>query len=297
MNGPRAAFASASLGAGGLVSGGLFAAASRGFFDVTGELYNPATNAWVPVAAAPLGKGFAAAATLSDGDVLVTGGSQNAQSGLADVALFTPPATPGAPVAAAATPHDGTATVVFAPPASDGGLPITQYNVTASTGQTAVTAGARTVATVTGLTNGTPVTFTVTATNALGAGAASAATTAVTPTSASLAAPQLTLTGLRTKLKLAAFLKGVAFTVTPDQVVSLRVSLLGSIGRATIARDFPLVLATKGYGLSAATRPVTIAPAKRLVGKPRKATVQLVIEATSTSGRRTTATKLLTITR
>ncbi|GAA3195163.1 hypothetical protein GCM10010532_012750 [Dactylosporangium siamense] len=87
---------------------------------------------------------------------------------------------PGAPTAVTAVPGDGTATVSFTPPAATGGTPITGYTVT-------VAPGGRTVAcaappcTVTGLSNGDPVTFTVRATNAKGDSPESAAGAAVTP--------------------------------------------------------------------------------------------------------------------
>lgn len=93
---------------------------------------------------------------------------------------------PGAPTAVTATAGNGQAAVTWTPPASTGGATVTGYTVTASTGQTAVVAGTATTATVTGLTNGTSVTFTVTATNSAGTGPASTASTPVTPNSANL---------------------------------------------------------------------------------------------------------------
>ena len=66
--------------------------------------------------------------------------------------------------------------------ASDGGSAITGYTVTSSPGATHVHRdGLGATCTVTGLTNGTPYTFTVTATNAKGTGPASAPSTSVTP--------------------------------------------------------------------------------------------------------------------
>jgi len=90
---------------------------------------------------------------------------------------------PGAPTNVTAVPGNMSATVSFTAPASNGGSPITSYTVTNSRGAiTAVTAnGTTTTATVTGLTNGTPCTFTVQATNVIGTGPASAPSTAVTP--------------------------------------------------------------------------------------------------------------------
>ncbi len=94
-----------------------------------------------------------------------------------------PQGPPAAPVGASATTGDGTATITWATPPSNGGSPITGYTVTSYPGglTRTVAATART-ATLTGLTNGTGYTFRVTATNALGTSPASAPTTRVVPT-------------------------------------------------------------------------------------------------------------------
>src|SRR3989344_546890 len=101
-------------------------------------------------------------------------------------ALLWPPTTtttaPGKPTNVLATvgSASGTAVVVWTPPISTGGKPISQYTVTSSPGSiTANTNG--TFATVSGLTNGTAYTFTVTATNSVGTSSASAASNSVTP--------------------------------------------------------------------------------------------------------------------
>ena len=70
--------------------------------------------------------------------------------------------------------------VAFAAPASNGGSAITSYKVTSSPGGFTAT-GTSSPIEVTGLTNGTPYTFTVTATNAAGTGAASTASSSATP--------------------------------------------------------------------------------------------------------------------
>jgi uncharacterized protein (TIGR02145 family) len=99
----------------------------------------------------------------------------------------TPPtpataAAPDAPIIGTATAGDAEATVTFTAPASDGGAAITTYTVTSSPGGITTT-GASSPITITGLTNGTPYTFTVTATN-FKSGAASAASNSVTPVAA-----------------------------------------------------------------------------------------------------------------
>jgi hypothetical protein len=92
----------------------------------------------------------------------------------------TPRTTPSAPSSVVATAGDGTASVAFSAPTSNGGAAITNYTVSATPG-TATGTGTASPVTVTGLTNGTAYTFTVTATNAAGTGPASTPSSSVTP--------------------------------------------------------------------------------------------------------------------
>ncbi|WP_240472990.1 S-layer homology domain-containing protein [Paenibacillus sanguinis] len=88
--------------------------------------------------------------------------------------------TPTPPTNVTAIAGNRQATVRFTAPASDGGSPITSYEVTAEPGGQTV-AGAASPIVVTGLSNGTSYTFTVKAVNAVGASVASAASNAVVP--------------------------------------------------------------------------------------------------------------------
>jgi large repetitive protein len=106
------------------------------------------------------------------------------QSSTAIVALTFAPTVPGPPRNPTATRGNGSTTVTFEPPTTDGGSPILSYTVTSSPGNRTctVTLPADPLScTVTGLPNGTEVTFRVTATNSVGTGLPSGFSTAVTP--------------------------------------------------------------------------------------------------------------------
>ena len=97
-------------------------------------------------------------------------------------AAITPTGSPDPPTGVSAVGGVGQATVSWNAPASDGGSPVTSYNVTSTPGDlTASVGGAALSAIVTGLTNGTPYTFRVGASNAGGASAPSARSATTTP--------------------------------------------------------------------------------------------------------------------
>jgi hypothetical protein len=99
-------------------------------------------------------------------------------AGIIPTMLMGPP--PAAPTGVSATPYHEAAAVSFTGVASTLTRPILHYAVTASPGgRQCITTGSACL--VTGLTDGTPYTFTVTASSITGASAASGASTAVTP--------------------------------------------------------------------------------------------------------------------
>ncbi len=109
-----------------------------------------------------------------------------AQSAGAVSNAVTPATFPGAPASATAAPGNGSASVSWTPPASNGGDPVT-YTVTTNliSGGGAVPPATSTgglSATINGLTNNSTYTFTVTAVNSIGAGPGTT-TNAVLPSS------------------------------------------------------------------------------------------------------------------
>lgn len=95
-------------------------------------------------------------------------------AGIAQAAVPTPPTS------VTATPGNGKVTVHWHAPSS--GAPIIGYTATSSPGSnTCTTGGVALTCQVTGLTNGTPYSFTVTATNGSGTSSPSTASAAVTP--------------------------------------------------------------------------------------------------------------------
>lgn len=86
---------------------------------------------------------------------------------------------PDAPTGVSATSGGNASTTVSWTAPSDGGSPITSYSATSNAGQTCTST--TTSCSVTGLTNGTPYTFTVTATNSIGTSDPSSGSSSITP--------------------------------------------------------------------------------------------------------------------
>jgi hypothetical protein len=264
--------------------------------DDSGEIFNVGVGAWLPIATPLFTQYLAGIARLQNGDVLVAGGEPDSVTqAQAATEIYTPATVPTAPISVRAIAGNGSAIVTWSPPQSAGGSPITSYILTASTGARVTTSNAGTAATVTGLRNGTPVTFTVTATNSFGTGPASAPSNAITPIAPDTTPPTVKVSKLASKLTRKAFLKGVSATITPNEPSSLEVTLLATARAATISRAANLTLATKTFA-AGGTRKVTLKPDRGLIGHARRFSALLRVMATDAAGNRRTVTTTIRVT-
>ncbi|PZP90668.1 MAG: hypothetical protein DI587_38025 [Variovorax paradoxus] len=154
-------------------------------YTVTLSTGQTATGASSPISVtAP--NGTAVTATVRARNAVGQGAASSASNSVTPSSGIT---APGAPTGATATAGDGSVSVAFTAPASNGGATITGYRVTLSTGQTAT--GASSPISVSAP-NGTPVTATVAAQNSVGYGAESSASNSVTPVAAGSTVMRLT---------------------------------------------------------------------------------------------------------
>ena len=170
---------------------------------------------------------------------MVTAFNRTGQGPTSNEANAVPVTVPGAPTGLTATPDDGTVTLAWAAPASDGGSPVTGYNVYQGTSPggesgTPVNGSSLVAATsyqVTGLTNGTTYYFRVTAVTRVGQGPASAEVNAV----------PVTVPGAPTGL-----------TATPDDGT---VTLAWAAPRPMVARRLLATTSTRGPARAAKAAP------------------------------------------
>ncbi len=139
------------------------------------------TATYTPTGAIPGRIAAAGGGVIVDSTVAAAPAGQQPGRDLQLARIATNPTPPGPAMQVGAVAGDGMATVSWAPPASDGGSPITGYTVTSNpSGGSCATGGTVTACTVTGLTDGQAYTFSVKAGNAFGTGPAAASNT-VTP--------------------------------------------------------------------------------------------------------------------
>jgi hypothetical protein len=103
--------------------------------------------------------------------------------------------------------------------------------------------------------------------------------------------PTLAITGVPKKQSLEKFLRGVNFSVDPNEESQIEVVLAAKAKKATLAANGDLVLASRSFDFSTATRTGKLKPKKSLVGKAKKFTVSLQVEAIDRSGNKATATR------
>ena len=154
---------------GRVVVGGFFSAPSRFLARFTGD--GAPDAAFNTAVGTTLDSIVYSVAVQSDGRVVV-GGFFTAPSNR--LARFFASTFPGAPVITGATAGDGSASVAFTAPGSDGGAAITDYQYRLDgAGAWVSTGSATSPVTISGLANGTPVGIQLRAVNAVGPGPAS----------------------------------------------------------------------------------------------------------------------------
>jgi hypothetical protein len=107
--------------------------------------------------------------------------------------------------------------------------------------------------------------------------------------------PTLAISGVSKKQSLEKFLRGVNFSVDPNEESQIEVVLAAKAKKATLAANGDLVLASRSFDFSTATRTGKLKPKKSLVGKAKKFTVSLQVEAIDRSGNKATATRKIKV--
>ncbi|MHB8165168.1 MAG: Lcl domain-containing protein [Sulfuricella sp.] len=229
--------------------------------------FNAAVGSVILSAASDTGSIFTgwSGACSGTGDCTVT---MNAARGV--VATFdSVAAIPDAPTIGTATPGNAQATVSFTAPVNTGSSAITGYTVTSNSGGVTATSTSIPI-TVTGLTNGTPYTFTVTATNSAGTGASSAASNSVIPGKSSQtvsfgAAPAIVVGGTGTVSAIATSGLAVSYSSTTPAVCAASGSTVTGMtaGACTIAAN---QAGNASYNAAAqVTQSITISKASQTV--------------------------------
>jgi hypothetical protein len=91
--------------------------------------------------------------------------------------------------------------------------------------------------------------------------------------------------------------RGVRLSLTPNEPVAFRASLLASVRNVRIAAN-ELTLVSRSLGRAGGTRMLRLRPARRLLrDTPRRFRIRLVVEATDASGLTTTVRRTIRVRR
>lgn len=113
------------------------------------------------------------------------------------------------------------------------------------------------------------------------------------------AAPELAISGVDNKQSLKEFLRGVEFSVDPNEEAQIDVELVAKVKRAELgankAGTKEVVLASDSFAFSTETRVGKLKPIKRLIGEARKLKAKLLVEAIDRSGNKATETATIKV--
>jgi Domain of unknown function DUF11 len=119
------------------------------------------------------------------------------------------------------------------------------------------------------------------------------------PTPPDTTRPAVAISGLPSSITLKKLLKnGVRFKESANEPTAFTNELYGSVGSASLARlakAFNLRLAQATFPLSTSTRTVAIKPNRRLIGKRKKFSLQVVVTGTDAAGNRTTTSRTIKV--
>jgi hypothetical protein len=116
-----------------------------------------------------------------------------------------------------------------------------------------------------------------------------------TPPALDRTPPALNISGVPKQVSLKKLLGGVKFSVDPNEESQIDVTLVAKAKKATISAKGDLVLAARSFDFSTATRQGKLKPKKSLIGKAKKFTVTLQVEAIDRSGNKATATRKIKV--
>ncbi|WP_028067548.1 DUF4394 domain-containing protein [Solirubrobacter soli] len=272
---------------------GAFGGAETANFDIS-----PSGTGYVTTRTASLTVPYLSRVDLATGALTPIGRTATALEGLAVV----PPATVSFGVAAATVSEGaGTATISVVRGGTTTGTTLVNYTAGDVTGPLLFEPGETVKSFSVPIANDTldapdrTITLSLRPADALTtAGANATLTVADDDPARDTTAPAITLTAPKT-VKLAEFLKGLKVKVTAGEPVSLDVTLEGTVNSARISA-YNVALAKQSLVGVTGARSITLKPAKKVVGKPRKTVkVRVRVVAADAAGNRTTTTRTVSV--